>query len=64
MKANEAKEAKELPKMVTRHELAEYFQVSERTIRNYEKRGKLMAVGVGRKRYYLKSEVAKLLTSK
>ncbi len=51
----------DLPKLITRHDLADYLGVSPRTLRNYELSGKLKSLRIGKKKYYVKEDIKQLV---
>lgn len=51
----------DLPKLITRVDLADYLGVSPRTLRNYELSGKLKSLRIGKKKYYAKEDVKQLV---
>ena len=48
--------------ILTRNELADYLQVSLQTVINYQRRGLIHGSRIGRKVYYQKKEIDRLLT--
>lgn len=58
----ERKLAPKMPDLLTRSELASYLKVTPRTLHNYEERGLLHPVAMGRKKYYRQDEIINGLT--
>ena len=48
--------------IMTRKQLADFLEVSEQTVINYQRRGLIHGSRIGRKVYYQRSEIDKLLT--
>lgn len=54
-------EPKDPPQYLTRQEVADMFRINLSTVHNWTKRGILISVGIGGRRYFLRSDIEKVI---
>jgi DNA invertase Pin-like site-specific DNA recombinase len=54
---NQNFQPKQLEGLMTRNEVAEYFKIDNSTLWHWTNKGKVIAYGIGAKRYYKRSEL-------